>query len=125
MSVEWLKAIQQSFGCGDVRGFMDKEEICVCCVATTALAEIDKLRAENARLREALRDVMGWVDNWDPNFTHDDAWPESRDRARAAMADGAPCLNCGKPRPTGARGNWCSLECEEGGACEDSGDDNG
>jgi len=40
----------------------------------------------DAALVEALEVVMMWIDNWDPNFTEDDAWPSDRDKARAALA---------------------------------------
>jgi len=38
------------------------------------------------RLLEALEEVMGWIDNWDPNFAMDDEWPDTRNKARAAIA---------------------------------------
>lgn len=38
------------------------------------------------RLAKALEQVMGWVNAWEPNFTQDDEWPETRDAAKAALA---------------------------------------
>ena len=37
-------------------------------------------------LYEALKDVMGWITAWNPNFEHDDEWPATRDKANAALA---------------------------------------
>ena len=37
-------------------------------------------------LLEALKKVMGWIDNWHPNFAYDDEWPADRDEANAAIA---------------------------------------
>lgn len=31
------------------------------------------------RARELLRSVQQWIDGWDPNFTQDEAWPETGD----------------------------------------------
>ena len=30
-----------------------------------------------ATLYDALQGVMEWIDNWDPQFIHDDDWPET------------------------------------------------
>jgi hypothetical protein len=37
-------------------------------------------------LLEALNRVMSWIDNWSPEFTNDEEWPQDRDAARAAIA---------------------------------------
>lgn len=37
-------------------------------------------------LLEALRGVMQWIDNWDPNLSDDPEWPNERDRAMNAIA---------------------------------------
>ena len=37
-------------------------------------------------LLDALTEVMEWISAWNPNFEHDDEWPASRDKARAAIA---------------------------------------
>jgi len=44
--------------------------------------------AENAapELLEALKEVMSWVENWDPEFTEDDEWEGTYARYRAAIA---------------------------------------
>lgn len=45
--------------------------------------------AELLAAREALRAVLGWIDNWDPNFIWDDEWPATRKAADAALAPAA------------------------------------
>ena len=57
-------------------------------IITALEAENASLRAEAAKLRESLTEVMNWISNWDPNFVHDDEWPATRDRARAALGGG-------------------------------------
>lgn len=38
------------------------------------------------RLAKSLTEVMEWIANWDPNFTHDDEWPATNAEARSAIA---------------------------------------
>jgi hypothetical protein len=35
---------------------------------------------------EALKEVMVWVDNWDPNFVYDDDWPDTDTRVSTALS---------------------------------------
>lgn len=49
--------------------------------------------AANARLisaapdmAEALRDVMAWIDAWEPEFTKHPKWGNANSKARAALA---------------------------------------
>lgn len=44
-------------------------------------------RAVNSHyeLLDALRQVMGWIDNWSPEFTYDEEWPETLHCAEAAI----------------------------------------
>ena len=37
-------------------------------------------------LLKALKDVMVWIDNWDPRFTDDDAWDDTNNKVDAAIA---------------------------------------
>lgn len=37
-------------------------------------------------LVEALRQCLGWIDSWSPEFTQDDEWPEARHYMNAALA---------------------------------------
>ncbi len=37
-------------------------------------------------LLEALKQCLGWIDAWDPNFTQDDEWPKYRAAFNAAIA---------------------------------------
>lgn len=45
------------------------------------------VRAVNShqRLVEALGEVMEWIDNWSPPFADDDEWPDTEEKARAAL----------------------------------------
>lgn len=52
----------------------------------TVLQELDRVNQQRDQLRAALEDVMKWIENWDAEFTFDPDWPESRDKARAALA---------------------------------------
>jgi hypothetical protein len=36
-------------------------------------------------LLEALRDVMGWIGAWDPNFKQDEEWPATNKKVLAAL----------------------------------------
>lgn len=36
-------------------------------------------------LRDALIEVLVWIDNWDPNFIYDDEWPATRERVQKAL----------------------------------------
>ena len=36
---------------------------------------------------EVLRELYSWVQNWDPNFTDDEEWPDTRKKVEAALAD--------------------------------------
>lgn len=47
----------------------------------------EKLVEEKEKLREALTDVMTWIENWRPRFTEDETWPEDRDKAYKALKD--------------------------------------
>jgi hypothetical protein len=35
---------------------------------------------------EALKEVMVWVDNWDPNFVYDDDWSDTDTRVSTALS---------------------------------------
>jgi len=48
-------------------------------------AQLAALTAERDRMREALAELMGWVDGWEPDFTDDDAWPETEKNVRAEL----------------------------------------
>jgi hypothetical protein len=45
-----------------------------------------RLIAAAPDLLEALKQVLGWIDSWDPNFTQDEEWPETRHHVNAAIA---------------------------------------
>lgn len=45
-----------------------------------------RLIAATPELLEALSEVKEWIGNWDPNFTHDDEWPATAQKIRAAIA---------------------------------------
>ena len=40
---------------------------------------------EIVRLREALEEVMSWIKNWSPDFTEDDEWKATAEKASAAL----------------------------------------
>jgi len=37
-------------------------------------------------LLDALKDVMAWIDNWDPSFTDDDEWDDTDNKVDVAIA---------------------------------------
>lgn len=45
-----------------------------------------RLIAAAPDLLAALKEVMGWINNWEPEFLQDDDWPAAAERARAAIA---------------------------------------
>ena len=50
-----------------------------------ARAELAALTSELARMREALGELMGWIDGWEPRFLDDETWPETETKVRAAL----------------------------------------
>lgn len=46
------------------------------------------VRAVNAHddLVAALKEVSAWISNWDPSFTQDEQWPETKAQIAAALA---------------------------------------
>lgn len=46
---------------------------------------IAALRAERDAMRDALAEVMSWIDNWEPDMTGDGEWSAAEERARAAL----------------------------------------
>lgn len=52
---------------------------------STPESELSRLTSENERLRDLLGEVMGWIDNWDPNFAQDEFWPETKQKVAAAL----------------------------------------
>jgi hypothetical protein len=47
--------------------------------------EFDKLVDKNTNLRLALNEVMEWINNWNPSFTEDEEWSNTRNRVKAAL----------------------------------------
>lgn len=45
-----------------------------------------RLIASAPALVEALKEVMGWIDNWYPPFVEDDEWPGTKARINAALS---------------------------------------
>jgi hypothetical protein len=45
-----------------------------------------RLIAAAPDLLEALKQVMGWVESWSPNFVEDEEWPEAKYYINAAIA---------------------------------------
>lgn len=56
-----------------------------------AADRIEKLEADNARLREVLGEVWDWIGNWSPDFIWDDEWPATEAKARAALQGTSQC----------------------------------
>ena len=50
-------------------------------------AEIEKLREERSRLREALQELVDWQ-NGPPLVTYTDGWNKAMEKARAALKEG-------------------------------------
>ena len=47
--------------------------------------ERKRLHEVNAELVDALKQIMLWIENWDPEFSYDPDWPFDRDAAKAAL----------------------------------------
>lgn len=76
--------------CGDCggQGYTDMGRS-ACAICLGAGFETPELRAasdERHRLRVSLAEVRGWIDNWSPNFTQDEEWPETKARMDAALS---------------------------------------
>jgi hypothetical protein len=41
--------------------------------------------SQEAALREVLKEVMDWIDNWDPNFLDDEEWSATREKVDALL----------------------------------------
>jgi len=37
------------------------------------------------QLHDALTEVMDWIENWSPNFTEDDDWPDTEQKVTDAL----------------------------------------
>ncbi len=48
------------------------------------------LLAAAPELYGALKEVMSWIQNWDPNFAQDEEWPDTAIRAHAALRKAQP-----------------------------------
>lgn len=47
--------------------------------------ELRRLHEVNKELVDALKEVMVWIDNWEPEFTYDPEWADDDIKARAAI----------------------------------------
>lgn len=54
------------------------------------LDERDAARRELSKVYEALHELFVWVQNWPPDFTDDDDWPDTEAKVRAALAGTPP-----------------------------------
>ena len=50
------------------------------------LAGMDQAEARVAEMEGALREVMDWINNWDPRFADDDEWPDTNSRVLLALS---------------------------------------
>jgi len=47
---------------------------------------IKRMEVEKHNLREALKDVMSWVNSWHPHFTKDEEWADTASKVDAALS---------------------------------------
>lgn len=47
-----------------------------------------QLQARADALKDVLLEVVGWISNWEPNFTDDPEWAETEKRIDAALKVG-------------------------------------
>jgi hypothetical protein len=47
--------------------------------------ELDWLCAEIERLQVTLKEVMEWIDNWNPSFCEDEEWPETEQKVISVL----------------------------------------
>lgn len=61
---------------------------CICHISATNddAAANARLIASAPDLLDALSEVIEWIAGWDPNFTLDREWPQTREKVRAAIA---------------------------------------
>ena len=50
------------------------------------VAELEGFETALGAMDAALQEVMDWVENWSPNFTEDEEWPETESLVKAAFA---------------------------------------
>ena len=55
--------------------------------AEAAAAIGQMIQAENEKLREALTEVMVWINEWEPAFIQDGEWRETKRMVRAALGE--------------------------------------
>lgn len=53
--------------------------------AAEIASKLDQAANRIEALESSLKKVMEFISNWDPNFIHDDAWPEVRAEVNAAL----------------------------------------
>lgn len=42
--------------------------------------------SQRDNLKEALEEVMSWIENWSPRFTDDEEWSDTEEKVRYALA---------------------------------------
>ena len=62
----------------------------MCGTAKRALKDLGKANDEIERLRAALRQALGWIDNWDCAFKDDPEWRQYAPQIRAALTQEKP-----------------------------------
>ena len=63
---------------------IDSDDVCwICDVYVEANAHLISAAPD---LLDALKDVMAWIDNWDPSFTDDDEWDDTDNKVDVAIA---------------------------------------
>lgn len=50
--------------------------------------KVNELEVANAYLYAACKELMEWIDNWEPNFVEDDEWAETKKRVNIALKKG-------------------------------------
>ena len=67
----------------------DNEYDSMVCDALVSLVKLcienPQLRIKIKRLKGALKNVMEWIGNWDPNFADDPEWPKTEDEVKALL----------------------------------------
>lgn len=65
---------------GKIVSYTDADDI-------EAAAKIIDQETGAAKLADALKDVMSWIDNWSPPFIYDPEWEATQSAARSALSE--------------------------------------
>lgn len=57
------------------------------CKVAALEAKVEELQKKNSDLIISLKDVMMWIDNWNPEFIYDEEWEDTLHKVQNILGD--------------------------------------